>query len=193
MTAPRPKRAVSLRPRDRPRAFTQTKMKLPVTTPFNPRFERMIDAAGGALSALIVPLLRDGDGIGTIEVTHPGERAFTDRDVKLLQTFADQAVIAIENARLIRELEESNRETTEALEQQTAMSEVLEIISRSTQDEQPVLEEIARQAAGLLGAEIANLCRMDGDVMEYTASSDGPGDRRQNQPPYRSCAHDSWR
>ena len=136
--------------------------------PLGSAIEEMLQTVG-SYSGLIVPLVKGSEGIGALDVQSVGERRFNDRDTKLLQTFADQAVIAIENARLIRELEESNRETTEALEQQTAMSEVLEIISRSTHDEQPVLEEIARQAAQLIGAEIANFMRLDGEELRYTA------------------------
>ncbi len=121
------------------------------------------------LSALLVPLLRNNDVIGVLGLTRMNGVAFGDSEAGLLETFAAQAVIAIENARLFNELQESNGNLTEALEQRTAMSEVLEIISRSTKDEKPVLEEIARHAATLLGAEVANFMRLEGRTMGYTA------------------------
>jgi GAF domain-containing protein/DNA-binding response OmpR family regulator/HPt (histidine-containing phosphotransfer) domain-containing protein len=134
---------------------------------------------GRSLAGLAVPFMRHGEAIGALSVWRDIEgdpaRAFGDDELALVQTFADQAVIAIENARLFNELQERNREVTEALDQQTAMSEVLEIISRSTQDEKPVLEEIARHAATLLGAEIANFMRLEGRTMGYTATHFGPG------------------
>ena len=155
----------------KPRRYTMPSgrpIDVPDGDPRRPLVEGMWDVMG-TFSALIVPMIKDAERIGVLEVAVAGERRFSERDIKLLQTFADQAVIAIENARLIRELEESNRETTEALEQQTAMSEVLEIISRSTKDEQPVLEEIARQAAKLLNGKVANFVRLEGRELVYAA------------------------
>ena len=90
--------------------------------------------AAGFRSALSVPMLRDGSPIGAITVTGAEPAMFSERQIAMLQTFADQAVIAIENTRLFNELQTRNRDLTESLEQQTATSEILRVISQSQRD-----------------------------------------------------------
>ncbi len=103
---------------------------------------------------LAVPLLREDSAIGAIAVGRAEPGPFPDNQIALLQTFADQAVIAIENVRLFKELEARNRDLTEALEQQTATSEILRVISQSQTDVQPVFETIAAAALRLCGASV---------------------------------------
>src|SRR5262249_21979904 len=105
-----------------------------------------IAAGTGFRSALAVPLIREGMPVGVIGVGSPEAGPFADKQIALLQTFADQALIAIENVRLFTELEQRNRDITEALEQQTSTSEILRVISQSPTDVQPVFDTIA--AAG---------------------------------------------
>ena len=128
---------------------------------------------GGYRTLLGVPMLREGLPIGVIVLSRAEVLPFTARQVELVETFADQAVIAIENVRLFNEIQERNRELTEALEQQTATSEILRIISSSPTNLQPVLDAVAENAARLCDAEDAVLFRLDGEVLRQAAGK-GP-------------------
>src|SRR5262249_8085406 len=117
----------------------------------------------GTRTYLSVPLLRDGISIGTINIRRTEVRPFSDKQIALLKTFADQAVIALENVRLFSELKES-------LEQQTATSEILGVIASSPTDIQPVLDVVARNAARVCGGKDARIFRIEGDMLQLAAS-----------------------
>src|SRR5712664_4762836 len=110
---------------------------------------------GGYRTLLCVPMLRGEVLVGVINMWRTEVRPFSDKQVELITTFADQAVIAIENVRLFTELQSRNRDLTEALEQQTAASEILRVISSSPTDVRPVFDTIAQNARRLCGADSA--------------------------------------
>jgi signal transduction histidine kinase len=126
----------------------------------------------GFRSALCVPMLRDGVPLGVIGVARANPGPFSDKQVALLKTFADQAVIAIENVRLFRELEARNRELTESLEQQTATGDILRVISSSPTDVQPVFDTIAARAKRLCDARECAVFRFDGELIHLVAQAD---------------------
>ena len=119
----------------------------------------------GARTFLTMPMLREGTPVGVINIRRQEVRPFSEKHVALLKTFADQAVIAIENVRLFKELNERNAELREALEHQTATSEVLSIISRSPTDVQPVLDAIVESAAKVCGIDDVALRLREGNAM----------------------------
>ena len=121
---------------------------------------------GGFRAALGVPLLRQGHPIGVITLTHPTLRTFTAKQIELVETFADQAVIAIENARLFEEAQKRTAELSESLEYQTATSEVLNVISRAPSQLQPVFEAIVETAGRLCDVrDVNNLTIENGGTM----------------------------
>ena len=122
---------------------------------------------GGYRSALGAPLLRKGDVVGVIFVAKKVPQPFTAKQIELVTTFADQALIAIENTRLLNELRES-------LQQQTATADVLEVISRSAFDLQPVFETVAESSVRLCGADKAFIFRFDGELLRMVAAYNSP-------------------
>ncbi len=124
---------------------------------------REVARTRGYRSMLNVPMIRDGIAIGIISVTRTDAGSFPAHQMELLETFADQAVIAIENVRLFNE-------TREALERQTATAEVLKVISGSPSDVQPVFDAIARNSVTLCGSLFANVFRFDGELLHWVSS-----------------------
>ena len=110
-------------------------------------------------------LLRENEPIGVIVIRRTEVQPFSEKQITLLKTFAAQAVIAIENVRLFKEIQERNAELREALEHQTATAEVLGIISRSPTDVQPVLDAIVESAARVCGIDDVVLRLREGNVM----------------------------
>src|SRR5262245_49817307 len=124
----------------------------------------------GYRTRLMVPMVRGDRTLGLIAVTREDPTPFPDQLVELLRTFADQAVVAIENTRLFEAEQASKRELQESLDYQTAISDVLNVISRSPTDVQPVFDMIAKSAMELCHAEFCNVLRFDGQLLHFVAS-----------------------
>ncbi|HEY5897139.1 MAG TPA: GAF domain-containing protein, partial [Burkholderiales bacterium] len=153
------------------RAMAERRVNVCLDTeaPNVPEHIRRAGRAGGFRSNTVVPLIRDDEGIGTIVLTHPkAGYKLTDKQLALVRTFADQAVIAIENVRLFNE-------TKESLEQQTAISEVLRVISASPSDVKPTLDAVAARAARLCEAVAVALYTLEGETLRRAAFN-GPAE-----------------
>ena len=136
---------------------------------------------GGYRAALGVPLLRDGLVVGVIFVTKSLPQPFTDKQVELVSTFADQAVIAIENVRLFEEVQARTRDLTESLEQQTATSEVLGAISSSLEDLDPLFQKILENAVRVCGAKFGTMNLYDGERFAFVAGHNVPREYAETQ------------
>jgi GAF domain-containing protein len=147
----------------------------------------------GYRTNLGVPLLRDGRTIGVFSLTRSEVKPFTDEQIELVTTFADQAVIAIENARLLNELRQRTADLTESLEQQTATSEVLDVIGRSAFDLAAVFQTVVQRSAQLSGVAQARsvIMRFDGELMRNVAFFNVPPNVREwlEQNPLRPGRH----
>src|SRR4051794_9452295 len=136
-------------------------------------------------TVLGVPLLRDGKLIGVLVATRLNVESFTDKQIELLTTFADQAVIAIENVRLFEEVQARTRELSDALEQQTATSEVLRVISSSPGELEPVFETMLANAIQLCGAKFGVMSLREGEAFRVIATHGAPAalvEQRRREP-----------
>ena len=139
-------------------------------------------------SSLGVPLLRNGETIGVLLAVRTGVKPFTDKQIELLTTFADQAVIAIENVRLFEAEQQRTRELTESLEQQTATSEVLQVISSSPGDLEPVFDAVLGNAIRICEANFGVLALAEGDLFRVAPMHNAPpafAELRRREPTFR--------
>ena len=139
------------------------------------RLRGWIVELAGARTLLCVPMLKDNTFVGVISIYRQEVRSFTDKQIALVQNFAAQAVIATENARLLNELRQRTTDLTDALEQQTATSEVLQAISSFPGDLQPVFAAMLENAVRICDATFGNIFRWDGDAFNMMASHKTPG------------------
>ena len=135
----------------------------------DPEYSRELALAGGWRAVLAVPLLHDGRPVGAISIAKAEPTSFSDQQIQLLNTFANQAVIAIENVRLFEAEQQRTRELAESLEQQTATSEVLRVISSSPGELKPVFNAMLENAVRLCEAEFGHLFLYEGEAFHTTA------------------------
>ena len=149
---------------------------LAATQSYAERHPRMVEAVeiAGIRTVVAVPMLKDDVLVGVIAVHRREVRPFNDRQIALVQNFAAQAVIAIENARLLNELRQRTTDLSEALEQQTATSEVLQVISSSPGDLEPVFAAMLEKAVRICDAKFGNIYRWDGDALHLVATRNTP-------------------
>ena len=141
----------------------------------NPRFVNIIEL-GGARSAVFVPLVKDAKSIGVMVVYRREVGHFTDKQIELVQNFAAQAVIAIENTRLLNELRQRTTDLTESLEQQTATADVLKVISASPGELEPVFQAMLENAIRICEAKFGTLFRFDGEKFHLAAQFGPPAE-----------------
>src|SRR5262245_54531194 len=134
----------------------------------NPRIVAFVETVG-ARTVLCVPMLKDNEYVGAFIIFRQEVRPFTDKQIELVKNFASQAVIAIENARLLNALRRRTDDLSESLEQQTATSEVLKVISSSRGELEPVFEAMLANAARICEARFAILYLRDGDAFRAVA------------------------
>ena len=152
-------------------------------------YSRELALAGGWRAVLAVPLLRDGISVGALTVAKPEPKPFSDRQIQLLNTFADQALIAIDNVQLFDEVQKRTQELSESLEQQTATSEVLKVISSSPGELQSVFDAMLANATRICEAKFAILYLCQADAFHaVAATSDAPPayvEARKREPQLR--------
>lgn len=134
----------------------------------NPRILALVDTAG-ARTLLGVPMLKDDELIGAIVIYRQEVRPFSDKQIELVTNFAAQAVIAIENTRLLNELQKRTDDLVESLQQQTATSDILQVISNSPTDSQPAFDEIVRSGLKLFPDAVIVISLPDGDIVNLAA------------------------
>src|SRR5262249_1464418 len=149
----------------------------------DPRLVALADL-GGARTTVAVPMLKEDVLLGTITIYRQRVQPFTDKQIELVKNFASQAVIAVENTRLLNELRHRTDDLSKALEQQTATSEVLQVISSSSGNLQPIFEIILANAVRICEAKFGTLYLREGDALRVVAMHGAPlsfaEERRRN-------------